>query len=65
MAAGMWEITMKPAKTRKQNIVKIGRNGGSRVIPVTRFLPLGWEVVQIEIVEDGENIKVIKIHKVA
>lgn len=56
---------MKPAKTRKQNIVKIGRNGGSRVIPVTRFLPLGWEVVQIEIAEDGENVKVIKIHKVA
>ena len=46
----------------KINMVR--REGGSRVISITRVIPLDWLAVDIEVVKTTKNVVTLKINRV-
>ena len=53
---------LKGAKMSKINMIR--REGGSRVLAVTKVIPLNWQVVDIEIIKLTKDLVTLKIRRV-
>ena len=46
----------------KINLIR--REGGSRVISITKAIPLDWQAVDIEVTKTTESIVILKINRI-
>lgn len=57
-------ITHRSYKLEKKEFVFIRKTGGSRIVPITNFLPKDWKAVNITQVKVKEDEITLKFKKV-